>query len=81
MDTENSKTSETHKFRFYLTVKIDFKNSNKNIALVNVSIYLHMKKQMFTITVNLKCLLLHGIMSFNCLMDHTDVCYRRSRLS
>ena len=44
MDTENSKTSETHKFRFYLTVKIDFKNPNKNIALVNVSIYLHMKK-------------------------------------
>ena len=44
MDTENSKTSETHKFKFYLTVKIDFKNPNKNIALVNVSIYSHMKK-------------------------------------
>ena len=39
MNTENSKTSESHKFRLDLTDKLDLKNPKKNIALVNLSIY------------------------------------------
>ena len=39
MNTENSKTSEPHKFRLSLSDKLNLKNSNKNIALGNLSIY------------------------------------------
>ena len=38
MNTENSKTSEPHKFKLDLTDKRYLKNSNKNMALVNLSI-------------------------------------------
>ena len=39
MNTENSKTSEPHKFKLDLIDKIDLKNPNKNMALANLSIY------------------------------------------
>ena len=39
MNTENSKTSEQHRFKLDLTDKPDLKNSNKNMALANFSIY------------------------------------------
>ena len=39
MNTENSKTNETHKFRLSLSDKLNLKNPNKNIALGNLSIY------------------------------------------
>ena len=39
INTENSKTSEPHKFRLNLTGKLNLKNPNKNIALANLSIY------------------------------------------
>ena len=39
MNTKNSKTSESHKFRYNLIDKLDLKNPNKNIALANLSIY------------------------------------------
>ena len=39
MNTKNSKTSESHKFRYNLIDKLDFKNPNKNMALANLSIY------------------------------------------
>ena len=39
MNTENSKTNESHKFKFCLTDKLNLKNPNKNIALANLSIY------------------------------------------
>ena len=39
MNTENSKTNEPHRFRLDLTDKLNLKNSNKNIALANLSIY------------------------------------------
>ena len=39
MNTENSKTSEPHKFKLDLTDKIDLKNPNKNMALANLSVY------------------------------------------
>ena len=43
MNTENSKTNEPHKFVFNLSQIIGLRNSNKHVALQNVSIY-HMWK-------------------------------------
>ena len=39
MNTENSKTSELHRFKLDLTDKLNLKNPNKNMALANLSIY------------------------------------------
>ena len=39
MNTENSKTIESHRFRLDLTDKINLKHPKKNMALVNLSIY------------------------------------------
>ena len=39
MDTEKSKTNEQYRFRLPLGDKLNLKNSNKNIALGNLSIY------------------------------------------
>ena len=39
MNTENSRTSEPHRFKLDLTDKLNLKNPNKNMALANLSIY------------------------------------------
>ena len=39
MNTEKSKTNESHRFNLDLTDKLNLKNPNKNIALANLSIY------------------------------------------
>ena len=39
MNTKNSKTSEPYRFKYDLIDKLDLKNSNKNMALANLSIY------------------------------------------
>ena len=39
MKSENSKTSESHRFKLDLTDKLNLKNPNKNMALANLSIY------------------------------------------
>ena len=39
MNTENSKTSESHKFVLNLPQRLDLKNSDKHVALQNLSIY------------------------------------------
>ena len=39
MNAENSKTNEPHRFKLDLADKLNLKNSKKNIALVNLSIY------------------------------------------
>ena len=39
MNTENSKTNETHRFKLDLADKLNLKSPNKNIALVNLGIY------------------------------------------
>ena len=39
MNTENSKTNESHRFKLDLADKLNLKNPRKNIALVNLSIY------------------------------------------
>ena len=56
MNSENSKTSESHRFRLDLTDKLDLKDPKKNMALANLSIYYTLKKksgQNIT-TINLK---------------------------
>ena len=39
MNTENSKTSEPHRFRLDLTDKLNLKDPKKNMVLANLSIY------------------------------------------
>ena len=39
MNTKNSKLNEPHRFKLHLTVKLNLKNPNKNVALANLSIY------------------------------------------
>ena len=39
MNSENSKTSEAHRFRLDLTEKLNLKDPRKNMALSNSSIY------------------------------------------
>ena len=39
MTTKNSKTNEPNRFKYDLIDKLDLKNPNKNMALVNLSIY------------------------------------------
>ena len=39
MNTEKSKTNEPHKFVLNLSQRLDLKNSNKHVALQNLSIY------------------------------------------
>ena len=39
MNTLNSKTNESNRFIYQFTDKLNLKNSNKNIALTNLSIY------------------------------------------
>ena len=43
MNTENSKTSEAHRFNLDLTDKLNLKNPNKNMALANISVYYTLK--------------------------------------
>ena len=39
MNTEKSKTNESHRFKLDLSDKLNLKTPKKNIALVNLSIY------------------------------------------
>ena len=39
INSENSKTNESNKFIYQFTDKLNLKNPNKNIGLVNLSIY------------------------------------------
>ena len=39
MNTENSKTSETHRFKLDLADKLNLKNPNENMYLASLSIY------------------------------------------
>ena len=38
MNTENTKTSDSHKFKLDLTDKLNLQNPNKKMALANLSI-------------------------------------------
>ena len=39
MNTENNKTSETHRFKLHLTDKLNLKDPKNSMALTNLSIY------------------------------------------
>ena len=39
INTENNKTNETHRFRLTVADKLNPKDSHKNLALANLSIY------------------------------------------
>ena len=39
MNTKNSKTNESHRFKYDLIDKLDLKSPNKNMTLANLSIY------------------------------------------
>ena len=39
MNTKNSKTNESHRFKCDLIDKLDLRNPNKNMALGNLNIY------------------------------------------
>ena len=39
MNLKNSKANDSNKFFHYFTDKLNLKNQNQNIALVNLSIY------------------------------------------
>ena len=39
MNTENSRTNESNRFRYNFTNRLNLKNPNTNIALANLSIY------------------------------------------
>ena len=43
MNSKNSKTSESYKFKYDLIDKLDLRNPNKNMALANLSIYYNWK--------------------------------------
>ena len=69
INTENSKTNEPHRFRLTVADKLNPKDSDKNMALANLSIY--GKTLNLNITrINLKSLLQLGMMNLICLMDH-----------
>ena len=55
MNSENSKTSELHRFKLNLTDKLNLKDPKKKMALANLSIYYTWKNiKLNTATENLK---------------------------
>ena len=49
MNTENSKTNESHKFVLNLSQRLDLRSSDKLDALQNLSIYYVLKKHKKTV--------------------------------
>ena len=70
MNTENSKTNEPNKFIYQSIDKLNLKTpNNKNIGLVNLSIYYTWKTlNLHKTTINLKDQLPLGMMNLVCLM-------------
>ena len=73
MNTENSKTNESHRFRLDLADKFNLKNPKKNVALVNLSIYYtwqNIKSEYNNKILNLKYLVQLGMKLLIYLMVH-----------
>ena len=72
MNTENSKTNESNKFIYQFTDKLNLKTpNNKNIGLVNWSIYYTWKNIKSAYNNNkLKIFAQLGIMNLICLIGH-----------
>ena len=87
MNTENSKTSEPHRFRLDLTDKLNLKDHEKNVALANSSIYNTWKNtkyeynnNKFKISVptwNEKFDLLHGSYSISDIQNYFEFIIRK----
>ena len=66
MNNENSKTDDSNNFIYRFTDKLILKTpNNKNIGLVNLSIYYTWKNIKYATTINLKYHLQLGIMNWN----------------
>ena len=50
MNSKNSKTNQSYKFKYDLIDKLDLKNPNKNMALANLSIYYTYNNNKFKIS-------------------------------
>ena len=78
MNSENSKTSESHVLILKLTDKLDLKIGEKSTALSNHSIYYTWKNtKSQTISIKLKYQLQHGMINLNYQMDLFCVGYSR----
>ena len=70
MNIEHSKTNEFHIFRLIPIDKNDLKDTNNNIALVNLGVYYTWQiLNLHITTINLRYLLQHGLMNSIYLMD------------
>ena len=70
MNTKNSKTNESHWFKYDLIDKLDLKNPNKNMALGSLSIYYTLKNVKSTYNNNkFKISAPTWNETFTCLMD------------
>ena len=70
MNSKNSKTSESYKFKYHLIDKLDLKNPNKNMALANLSIFTLGKiLNQLIIIISLKYQHQLGMKHLTCLMD------------
>ena len=66
MNNENSKTDDSNNFIYRFTDKLILKTpNNKNIGLVNLSIYYTWRNIKYATTINLKYHLQLGIMNWN----------------
>ena len=68
MNTENSKTNEPHRLRLTLDDKLNLKDPDENMALVNLSIYYTWKdiKSAYQNIISAQL----DMMNLICLMDH-----------
>ena len=90
MNSENSKTSESHRFRLDLTDKLDLKDPKKNMALANLSIYYTWKNikseynnnkfKIFAPTWNDEFDLSDGSYSFADIQDYFEFIIKKTKL-
>ena len=74
MNAKNSKTNEPNKFIYHLSDRLNLKNSKKNLALANLSIYYTWKNlKKAIITINLKYLHQLGIKLLIYQLDHIQL--------
>ena len=71
MNSKNSKTNESYKFKYDLIDKLDLKNPSKNMALANLSIYYTWKnvKSTYNTIISLKYQHQLGTKHLTCLMN------------
>ena len=71
MNTKNSKTNESHRFKYDLIDKLDLKNPNKNMVLGSLSICYTWKmlSQLIIIIISLKYQHQPGMKHLTCLID------------